>query len=108
MPASADYGVFEMGMNHAGELAGLTRMVRPHVAIVTTIAPAHMEYFGSEESIADAKVEIFEGLEPGCTAIFPFVSPYYALLLAKSYNHSSLIFSFLLFYVSDFLSFFLL
>ena len=43
-----------MGMNHAGELAALTRMVRPHVAIVTTIAPAHMEFFGSEEAIADA------------------------------------------------------
>src|SRR3546814_1645071 len=54
---------------HAGELAALTLIVRPHVAIVTTIAPAHMEYFGSEEAIADAKGEIFEGLEPGGTAI---------------------------------------
>src|SRR3546814_7018394 len=44
MPSTVDYGIFEMGMNHAGELAALTRMVRPHVAIVTTIAPAHMEY----------------------------------------------------------------
>ncbi|MBB5707252.1 UDP-N-acetylmuramoyl-tripeptide--D-alanyl-D-alanine ligase [Sphingopyxis panaciterrulae] len=94
MPASADYGVFEMGMNHAGELAGLTRMVRPHVAIVTTIAPAHMEYFGSEEAIADAKGEIFEGLEPGGTAIVPFDSPYYARLRAKAEKHAGHIVSF--------------
>ena len=94
MPASADYGVFEMGMNHAGELAGLTRMVRPHVAIVTTIAPAHMEYFGSEEAIADAKGEIFEGLEPGGTAIIPFDSPHYARLRAKAENHAAHIVSF--------------
>src|SRR3546814_14058285 len=78
-----------MGMNHAGELAGLTRMVRPHVAIVTTIAPAHMEYFGSEEAIADAKGEIFEGLEPGGTAIVPFDSPYYARLRAKAEKHAA-------------------
>src|SRR3546814_20562577 len=78
MPSTADYGIFEMGMNHAGELAALTRMVRPHVAMVTTIAPAHMEYFGSEEAIADAKGEIFEGLEPGGTAIIPFDSPHHA------------------------------
>src|SRR3546814_14957180 len=89
MPASADYGVFEMGMNHAGELAGLTRMVRPHVAIVTTIAPAHMEYFGSEEAIADAKGEIFEGLEPGGTAIVPFDSPYYARPPAPAEKHAA-------------------
>jgi UDP-N-acetylmuramoyl-tripeptide--D-alanyl-D-alanine ligase len=52
MPAETRFGVFEMGMNHAGELRTLTRIVRPHVAIVTTIAPAHIEYFGSEEKIA--------------------------------------------------------
>jgi UDP-N-acetylmuramoyl-tripeptide--D-alanyl-D-alanine ligase len=59
-----------MGMNHEGELAALTQFVRPHVAIVTTIAPAHIEHFGSEDRIADAKAEIFEGLEPGGVAIF--------------------------------------
>ncbi|MGB3847334.1 MAG: UDP-N-acetylmuramoyl-tripeptide--D-alanyl-D-alanine ligase, partial [Sphingopyxis sp.] len=94
MPSTADYGVFEMGMNHAGELAALTRMVRPHVAIVTTIAPAHMEYFGSEEAIADAKGEIFEGLEPGGTAILPFDSPHYARLRAKAEQHAAHIVSF--------------
>jgi UDP-N-acetylmuramoyl-tripeptide--D-alanyl-D-alanine ligase len=94
MPSTADYGVFEMGMNHAGELAELTRMVRPHVAIVTTIAPAHMEFFGSEEAIADAKGEIFEGLEPGGTAIIPFDSPHYARLRAKAERHAANIVSF--------------
>lgn len=94
MPSTADYGVFEMGMNHAGELAALTRMVRPHVAIVTTIAPAHMEFFGSEEAIADAKGEIFEGLEPGGTAIVPFDSPHYARLRAKAEKHAAHIVSF--------------
>ena len=69
------FGVFEMGMNHAGELAALTRLVRPHVAIVTAIAPAHREFFASEAEIADAKAEIFEGLEPGGTAIIPYRQP---------------------------------
>src|SRR3546814_1299534 len=64
-------------------------MVRPHVAVVTTIAPAHMEYFGSEEAIADAKGEIFEGLEPGGTAIIPFDSPHYARLRAKAEKHAA-------------------
>ena len=89
MPSTADFGIFEMGMNHAGELAALTRMVRPHVAIVTTIAPAHMEFFGSEEAIADAKGEIFEGLEPGGTAIVPFDSPHYGRLRAKAEQHAA-------------------
>jgi UDP-N-acetylmuramoyl-tripeptide--D-alanyl-D-alanine ligase len=69
MPAETDYGVFEIGMNHAGEIAPLTRLVRPHVAIVTTVGPVHIEFFPSESAIADAKAEIFEGLEPGGIAI---------------------------------------
>src|SRR5690606_22972707 len=70
------YGVFEMGMNHAGEIAALTAQVRPHVAVITTIAPAHIENLGSEEAIADAKAEIFAGLEPGGTAVIPADSPH--------------------------------
>jgi UDP-N-acetylmuramoyl-tripeptide--D-alanyl-D-alanine ligase len=65
MPANAEFGVFEIGMNHAGEIAPLTRMVRPDVALITTIAPVHIEHLGSIEAIADAKAEIFLGLEPG-------------------------------------------
>ena len=71
MNARARYGVFEMGMNHAGEIAALTRQVRPHVAAITAIAPAHIEMLGSEEAIAAAKAEIFLGLEPGGTAVIP-------------------------------------
>ena len=68
-PQSARYAVFEMGMNHAGEITPLTKLVRPHVAIITTVEPVHLEYFGSVEKIADAKAEIFDGLEPGGAAI---------------------------------------
>ena len=69
MPADADFGIFEIGMNHAGEITPLTNMVRPHVAIVTTVAPVHLEFFGSVEGIALAKAEIFAGLEPGGAAV---------------------------------------
>jgi UDP-N-acetylmuramoyl-tripeptide--D-alanyl-D-alanine ligase len=69
MPVSARFGVFEVGMNHAGEIDALVRMVKPHVAIITTIAPVHLENLGSIEAIADAKAEIFGGLEPHGVAI---------------------------------------
>jgi UDP-N-acetylmuramoyl-tripeptide--D-alanyl-D-alanine ligase len=71
MPCETRFGVFEMGMNRAGELADLTRLVRPHVAVVTAIASAHREFFASEEAIADAKGEIFQGLEEGGIAVIP-------------------------------------
>jgi UDP-N-acetylmuramoyl-tripeptide--D-alanyl-D-alanine ligase len=66
---SAHYGVFEIGMNHAGEITPLTRLVRPHVAIVTTVEPVHLEFFSSVADIADAKAEIFLGLEAGGAAL---------------------------------------
>ena len=69
MPQTAKFGVFEIGMNHAGEITPLTQLVRPHVAIVTTIAPVHLEFFGTLEAIADAKAEIFSGVEPGGAAV---------------------------------------
>lgn len=69
LPQNAAYGVFELGMNHAGEIAPLSRLVRPHTALITTIAPAHTEAFPSLDAVADAKAEIFEGLEPGGTAV---------------------------------------
>ena len=94
MPQGTRYGVFEMGMNHAGELAQLTRLVRPHVAIVTAIAPAHLGFFDSVEGIADAKGEIFQGLEPGGTAIVPFDSPYRDRLLAAARPYAAKIVTF--------------
>jgi UDP-N-acetylmuramoyl-tripeptide--D-alanyl-D-alanine ligase len=69
LPATARFAVIEIGMNHAGEITPLVRMARPHVALVTTIAPVHIEHLGSIEAIADAKAEIFTGLESGGTAI---------------------------------------
>ena len=64
-PASVRFAVFEIGMNHAGEIDALVRMVRPHVAIITTVEPVHLEFFAGIEAIADAKAEIFAGVEPG-------------------------------------------
>jgi UDP-N-acetylmuramoyl-tripeptide--D-alanyl-D-alanine ligase len=79
-PQTAKYAVFEIGMNHAGEITPLTKLVRPHVAIVTTIAPVHLEFFGSLEKIADAKAEIFLGLEPDGAAVLNRDSEQYARL----------------------------
>ena len=79
-PASARYAVLEMGMNHAGEIAPLTRLVRPHVAIITTVEPVHLEFFPSVEAIADAKAEIFSGLEPGGAAVINRDNPHFARL----------------------------
>ncbi len=69
MPAETQFGIFEIGMNHAGEITPLTKMVRPHIAIITTIAPVHLENFDSIDGIADAKAEIFSGLEADGIAI---------------------------------------
>ncbi|MFN7176300.1 MAG: UDP-N-acetylmuramoyl-tripeptide--D-alanyl-D-alanine ligase [Thermaurantiacus sp.] len=72
MPADARWAVFELGMNHAGEISVLTRQVRPHVGLITWVAPAHIENFADGEAgIARAKAEIFEGLEPGGCAVIP-------------------------------------
>lgn len=84
MPPDSAYAVFEMGMNHAGELGPLSRLVHPQVAIITTVEPAHMEFFASVEAIADAKAEIFEGMEPGGVAVLNRDNPHYARLLAAA------------------------
>ena len=76
MPRDAAVAVLEMGMNHAGEIARLTRLVRPNVALITTIASAHIEQLGTMEAIADAKAEIFAGLEADGVAIVPEDSPW--------------------------------
>ena len=95
MPADSDYGVFEMGMNHAGEIASLTRLVRPHVAVITTIAPAHIEFFPTGlEGIADAKGEIFQGLEPGGAAVIPFDIPQRDRLIGHAQRYAGEILTF--------------
>ncbi|MBV8801059.1 MAG: UDP-N-acetylmuramoylalanyl-D-glutamyl-2,6-diaminopimelate--D-alanyl-D-alanine ligase [Alphaproteobacteria bacterium] len=84
MPRETEFGVFEIGMNHFGEIRALVSLVRPHVALVTTIAPAHLEFFGSCEAIADAKSEIFEGIMPGGAAVIPADSPHTQRLRARA------------------------
>jgi UDP-N-acetylmuramoyl-tripeptide--D-alanyl-D-alanine ligase len=79
-PQNAKYAVFEIGMNHAGEIAPLTKLVRPNVAIITAVEPVHLEYFGSLEKIADAKAEIFLGLTPGGAAVLNRDNSQYARL----------------------------
>jgi UDP-N-acetylmuramoyl-tripeptide--D-alanyl-D-alanine ligase len=89
MPADTQYGVFEMGMNHPGELSALTQLVRPDVAIITTIAPAHIGFFKDEAEIAKAKTEIFEGLTEGGTAIIPADNAHYPLLRAEAEKYAA-------------------
>ena len=82
LPPTARYGVFEIGMNHSGEIEPLVRLVAPHVAIVTTVEPVHLEYFDDVEGIARAKAEIFLGVEPGGAAVLNLDNPHYNLLAA--------------------------
>jgi UDP-N-acetylmuramoyl-tripeptide--D-alanyl-D-alanine ligase len=84
MPREARYGVFELGMNHAGEISPLSQMVRPEVAIITAVEPVHIEFFSSVAEIADAKAEIFDGLMPGGAAMLPFDNPHFDRLESKA------------------------
>ena len=84
MPRTTEFGVFEVGMNYFGEIRALAGFVRPHVALVTTIAPAHLEFFGTCEAIVDAKSEIFESVLPGGAALIPSDSPYAGRLTARA------------------------
>lgn len=84
MPREAQFGVFEIGMNHAGEITPLVRMVRPHIALVTLVAPAHLEFFPSVTAIAEAKAEILKGLEPGGTALLNTDHEYLHVLMAAA------------------------
>jgi UDP-N-acetylmuramoyl-tripeptide--D-alanyl-D-alanine ligase len=86
LPASASFAVLEMGMNHAGEIEPLTRLARPHVAVVTAIEMVHAEFFASEAAIAEAKGEIFIGLEEGGVAVINRDTPHFVKLseLAKA------------------------
>jgi UDP-N-acetylmuramoyl-tripeptide--D-alanyl-D-alanine ligase len=83
-PRDARFAAIEMGMNNRGEIAPLTRMARPHVAIITTIGTAHIGNLGSQEAIAEEKADILLGVEPGGTAILPADSPFLPLLLARA------------------------
>ena len=94
LPRDAQFAVLEMGMNNKGEIAALTRLVRPHVALITAIAPAHIENLGSEEAIADAKGEVFEGLEEDGIAIIPNDTPHRDRLVRAARRHAGQIVTF--------------
>lgn len=89
MPRETEFGIFEIGMNHAYEILPLTAMVRPHVAVITTIEPVHIEFFPSLWGIADAKGEIFSGLEPGGTAVINRDSPYFERMKAHALSSAA-------------------
>jgi UDP-N-acetylmuramoyl-tripeptide--D-alanyl-D-alanine ligase len=94
MPKAAEFGIFEIGMNHAGEIAPLAELVRPHVAVITTVEPVHLEYFPSIEAIAEAKAEVLKGLVPGGTAVLPRDNPHFDLLEAPAREVGARIMSF--------------
>jgi UDP-N-acetylmuramoyl-tripeptide--D-alanyl-D-alanine ligase len=94
MPRDAEFAVLEMGMNNKGEIAALTRQIRPNLALITAIAPAHIENLGSEEAIADAKGEIFQGLEPDGVAIVPNDSLQRDRLVRAARRHADRIITF--------------
>jgi UDP-N-acetylmuramoyl-tripeptide--D-alanyl-D-alanine ligase len=94
MPRDSEFAVFEMGMNNAGEIRALAAQVHPHVALITAIAPAHIENLGSMEAIADAKAEIFESLEPSGIAIVPNDTPHRDRLVKAARRHTDHIITF--------------
>jgi UDP-N-acetylmuramoyl-tripeptide--D-alanyl-D-alanine ligase len=83
-PADARFAIAEIGMNHAGEIEPLVQMVRPHIAIITTIEPVHLEFFSGIEAIADAKAEIFTGVEPDGAVVLNRDNPQFARLTQRA------------------------
>ena len=83
-PETARFAVFEIGMNHAGEIQPLVKMARPHVAIITTVEPVHLEFFAGIEAIADAKAEIFEGVVEGGAVVLNRDNPQFARLARRA------------------------
>ncbi len=88
MPQMTQFGIFEVGMNHPGEIRPLTQMIKPHIAIITSIVECHIEFFNSEEDIARAKAEIFEGMNPGGAVLLNQDNAHFDLLskLAQGYG----------------------
>lgn len=80
MHGGTDYGIFEMGMNHSGEITPLAQMVRPHIALITTVAAVHQEHFKDMQEIAAAKAEIFAGMASGGTVILNHDNEWFSYL----------------------------
>jgi UDP-N-acetylmuramoyl-tripeptide--D-alanyl-D-alanine ligase len=95
MPRDTARAIFEIGMNHAGEIRPLSRMVRPHAVLVTTVGPVHTENFeDGEAGVAQAKAEVFEGLEPGGVAVLNADNRWFELLKAKAETAGATVLSF--------------
>ncbi len=94
MPADTEFAIIEIGMSHPGEIAPLSLLARPHIAIVTTVAPAHLESFDDIEGIAREKSAIFQGLEPGGVAIFNADLPASKLLRTAALAHAKTLWGF--------------
>lgn len=84
LPREARYGVFEIGMNHPGEIEPLARQVEAHVGVITNVGPAHIGHMGSEEAIADEKACLFAGMKPGAVAVLNRDSRHYARLVERA------------------------
>lgn len=84
LPEDATWGVFELGMNHAGEIKDLTKQVQPHVALITTVEAVHLEFFPNVEAIADAKAEVFLGMNASGTAVLNRDNPHFARLVGHA------------------------
>jgi UDP-N-acetylmuramoyl-tripeptide--D-alanyl-D-alanine ligase len=80
LPRDAQFAVFELGMNHPGEISYLSKLVRPDVAVITNVEPVHIEFFGSVEAIADAKGEIFDGMTRAGAAVLNMDNPHFERL----------------------------
>lgn len=94
MPEKTEFGVFEVGMNHPGEIRPLTHMIKPHIAIITTVVEAHAEFFESEEDIARAKAEIFEAMERGAPVLLNGDNTHYSLLSKLALEKDLKVYSF--------------
>jgi UDP-N-acetylmuramoyl-tripeptide--D-alanyl-D-alanine ligase len=84
MPRATEYGVLEIGMNHRGEIAPLTKLAQPHVAVITQVGAAHIGHLGSLEEIAAEKADILVGLSAGGTAVLPRDSQFFPMLAARA------------------------
>ncbi len=84
LPRNARYGVFELGMNHPGEIAPLTRLARPDIGVITTVEAVHTEFLHSLHAIVVAKAELFEGMGPDGTAVLNKDNPFYQQLAAAA------------------------
>ncbi|MEM8592341.1 MAG: UDP-N-acetylmuramoyl-tripeptide--D-alanyl-D-alanine ligase [Pseudomonadota bacterium] len=84
MPRDTEFAVIEIGMNHPGEIAPLARLARPHVIMITAIAAAHLEAFENLAGIAEEKISIVQGLEPGGTAVLNADTDHADLLVARA------------------------